>query len=97
MPSTGKCPAEYDITPNDSPSPTRHILRSALYFIYPNAKFRVNKHETCSICLSPSTDSALQCGHGFHWDCVREWLDSNNTCPICRARQCRWIEPVVVR
>lgn len=42
----------------------------------------------CTICLeklSPG-DSALRipCGHLFHEDCVRTWLQSSNQCPMCR-------------
>lgn len=42
----------------------------------------------CTICLEKLTagDSALRipCGHLFHEDCVRTWLQSNNQCPMCR-------------
>lgn len=42
----------------------------------------------CTICLEKLAvgDSALRipCGHVFHEDCVRTWLQSNNQCPMCR-------------
>tara|TARA_B110001450_G_scaffold252310_3_gene273859 strand:- start:110 stop:799 length:690 start_codon:yes stop_codon:yes gene_type:complete len=27
----------------------------------------------------------LQCGHCFHEQCINVWLESKNTCPICRS------------
>ena len=44
----------------------------------------------CSICLCEgSSDAVLECGHVFHWNCVRPWLDSRNACPLCKRRQTR--------
>jgi hypothetical protein len=28
----------------------------------------------------------LSCGHAYHNDCVTKWLDTANTCPICRYK-----------
>uniref|UniRef100_A0A7C8ZP34 RING-type E3 ubiquitin transferase n=1 Tax=Opuntia streptacantha TaxID=393608 RepID=A0A7C8ZP34_OPUST len=54
---------------------------------------RMTKEEddkTCSICLSeyqPNEELKIlpQCLHGFHSDCIDQWLLSNGTCPICRV------------
>jgi E3 ubiquitin-protein ligase synoviolin len=27
----------------------------------------------------------LPCGHIFHFDCLRSWLEDNTTCPTCRG------------
>ena len=27
----------------------------------------------------------LDCGHMFHLNCIGEWLQNNNVCPVCRA------------
>jgi len=64
----------------------------ACYYIYMHARFKEKKDEMCSICLCKSTDSVLQCGHGFHWGCVHLWLNEKNTCPVCRTHQKRWKE-----
>ena len=41
---------------------------------------------TCSICLDDSTENVktLLCGHKFHKDCIEEWFDREETCPMCR-------------
>lgn len=42
----------------------------------------------CSICLSEclSTDSrTTSCKHTFHKKCIGKWLNTNPTCPLCRA------------
>ena len=48
--------------------------------------------DICSICLEGySTDSEdvnvayiKQCGHVHHFNCVWQWLEKNNNCPLCR-------------
>ena len=41
----------------------------------------------CSICIQPilKGEEILKCGHTFQFDCVKRWLGSNKTCPLCRA------------
>lgn len=42
----------------------------------------------CPICLETITTEFFitGCGHASHNKCASEWLDSKNTCPICRAQ-----------
>ena len=43
---------------------------------------------TCSICLTDIDDQLLdvtRCGHVFHKECIRTWLDKEKTCPLCRT------------
>ncbi|KAJ1553591.1 hypothetical protein HK405_007474, partial [Cladochytrium tenue] len=45
--------------------------------------------EKCTICLSSYEDGEelriLKCRHGFHAECIDQWLLSHvNSCPICR-------------
>jgi hypothetical protein len=46
------------------------------------------EYPNCCICLSDINKEEetvlLPCGHLFHWPCVLEWLNKNNTCPVCR-------------
>jgi len=52
-----------------------------------NAK-HVEKKESCSICMEEFkiNDKAMElpCHHLYHKDCVVTWLNTNNTCPVCR-------------
>ncbi|KAG8067277.1 hypothetical protein GUJ93_ZPchr0005g14962 [Zizania palustris] len=46
-------------------------------------------NESCVICLEEykSEDSLgrLKCGHRFHTNCIKKWLQVKNTCPVCKA------------
>ena len=57
-------------------------------------------NQDCPICLSNFTGSPnnpediessakivikLRCNHCFHKECLREWLEKNQTCPLCRT------------
>jgi len=43
---------------------------------------------SCSICMENYEPGArikrLPCNHEFHPDCIIPWLETNNSCPICR-------------
>ncbi|OII72634.1 zinc C3HC4 type domain-containing protein [Cryptosporidium andersoni] len=42
----------------------------------------------CVICretLESSESQRLICGHVFHYQCLRRWLENDITCPICRT------------
>ncbi len=26
------------------------------------------------------------CGHSFHYECIKPWVEKNNHCPICSAQ-----------
>jgi hypothetical protein len=42
---------------------------------------------SCMICLEPCRDKlqTLPCLHGFHPDCLEQWLLVKRSCPICRV------------
>ena len=52
----------------------------------------------CAICISDyecgEKVKQLQCAHTFHEDCLRDWLEKNVTCPLCRTHvfQRKWSE-----
>ena len=58
--------------------------RRRMCFVYPHARYINQVSETCTVCLSSGTNAVLECGHAYHWDCVRQWLDQKGTCPVCR-------------
>lgn len=43
----------------------------------------------CPICLNSFEYNieypSLTCGHMFHQECIQPWLETNHTCPVCRA------------
>ncbi|KAK4377248.1 hypothetical protein RND71_003544 [Anisodus tanguticus] len=44
--------------------------------------------EPCCICQEEYTAGdimgTLDCGHEFHTNCIKQWLELKNTCPICK-------------
>ena len=45
-----------------------------------------SKNQECSICLSKVNKPKCKtiCGHIFHITCLKEWLKTSVTCPLCR-------------
>lgn len=49
---------------------------------------------SCVICLEklrtpdsePGAMQALACGHAFHTSCIRNWLATSPTCPLCKTK-----------
>jgi Ring finger domain len=49
--------------------------------------YRLELAEDCIICLEANDQTKnipLQCGHLFHYECLRRW--NKDTCPTCRAK-----------
>lgn len=36
--------------------------------------------------LPPKESTFLECGHNFHAGCLKDWMNKNDTCPLCRVR-----------
>lgn len=47
-----------------------------------------DEHRTCPICLEGyhvgQERRSLPCLHGFHKECIDQWLSTHDTCPICK-------------
>jgi hypothetical protein len=60
----------------------------------PTVKFESSE---CNICLEDFDATTkennqsifLNCGHKFHQECVLIWLDTHNSCPVCREHVAR--------
>ncbi|KAG0608896.1 hypothetical protein M758_8G141300 [Ceratodon purpureus] len=43
----------------------------------------------CSICQEEYEEGdelgKIECGHGYHSQCIQQWLEQKNQCPICKA------------
>ena len=43
--------------------------------------------QVCNICLDKIDNGKyLNCGHVFHLKCIKEWVNTNAICPICKAQ-----------
>ncbi|KAL9297899.1 hypothetical protein ACSQ67_023795 [Phaseolus vulgaris] len=43
------------------------------------------ENDLCIICQNKQEIRILQCGHGYHADCIRTWLHEKNVCPLCKS------------
>ena len=55
----------------------------------PQFQMEYSKEDSCSICLdnykAQEQVGRLNCGHVFHNDCIRSWLEHQKSCPLCRS------------
>ncbi|KAM7280659.1 hypothetical protein ACFE04_007793 [Oxalis oulophora] len=65
----------------------RKIKPSILHNLPPHIPVLVDKK--CTICQFEYEEDdemgKLDCGHGFHLQCIKPWLERKNTCPICKS------------
>ncbi|KAJ4917374.1 RING/U-box superfamily protein [Raphanus sativus] len=52
--------------------------------------------EPCCVCQEEYNEGEelgkLECGHGFHSQCIKEWLKQKNICPICKTTGLNTVE-----
>ncbi|KAL7613449.1 hypothetical protein Lser_V15G06058 [Lactuca serriola] len=55
----------------------------------PQSTVQVENLQECAVCLEKPTIGEtirhLPCLHGFHKDCIDEWLRRKTSCPICKS------------
>lgn len=55
--------------------------------LHTNSRTHIDKK--CIICQeeyeSDDEMGKLNCGHGFHIQCIKQWLSQKNSCPVCKA------------
>ena len=52
------------------------------------SRTNIKEAPTCTICVEhiklKTKGMFMPCGHIYHPDCLKPWLETNNSCPICR-------------
>lgn len=76
------------------PAPASHVgikgdLRDNLLVVPFDEELRA-KDSQCCVCLGEfelkqELEQVPYCKHVFHPDCIRDWLQKNATCPLCRC------------
>lgn len=78
--------AEGDNNERRGAPPASRLAIEALQTVEVNA----TSTELCAVCNDEvfnnehKTVKQLPCGHMYHGICITPWLDSRNTCPVCR-------------
>ncbi|KAM7523301.1 hypothetical protein LguiA_013203 [Lonicera macranthoides] len=77
--------------PIQSTTPTAAwFLKSLRIVRIKSSILKLYANNGCVICTDSFTvnDKAIRlpCKHVYHKDCIVEWLDQNNTCPLCRDK-----------
>ncbi|WCJ23064.1 RING/U-box superfamily protein [Euphorbia peplus] len=82
------------VSPEIATDPVFSLIDSLPVFTYSSIKRRSaaagGGGGDCAVCLSKfEPDDQLRllplCCHAFHVDCIDTWLQSNQTCPLCRS------------
>ena len=75
---------------NDTRGASPEAMKSIAYFPAPASMCASDSVVTCSVCISEyvveEQVAKLPCGHEFHSKCLGPWLESQDTCPVCRAK-----------
>ncbi|KAK1392454.1 E3 ubiquitin-protein like [Heracleum sosnowskyi] len=62
-------------------------LKQSKYTV--SATTDLQEPEPCCICQDEYSTGdevgELECGHGFHAECIKQWLTRKNLCPICKT------------
>jgi Ring finger domain len=75
----------------DHSSPVRRAKTPVAPLVLPHLPTLISGGATCHDCAIcqdaavPATAIRLPCGHVYHPPCITQWLQEQNTCPICRS------------
>jgi hypothetical protein len=79
--------------PSGNPPTSKNYLKNLKKFKMSEEFCKKDKKDnleypTCSVCISEMAKGEdtimVPCGHMFHESCVMKWLQSHNSCPVCR-------------
>ncbi|KGN55399.1 E3 ubiquitin-protein ligase AIP2 [Cucumis sativus] len=77
-----------DQPPKAPPASKEVVANLPVTIITDEILAKLGKDVQCAICKEnfavDDKKQELPCKHAFHQDCLKPWLDSNNSCPICR-------------
>jgi len=70
------------------PSTSKTVLRELEVQYYDPETSKNSDSEECPICQDDYKKGdalhTLPCKHQMHKECLKTWLDTNNSCPMCR-------------
>ncbi|GLT38980.1 hypothetical protein SLA2020_131910 [Shorea laevis] len=65
------------------------ILARLRRLIYQPVATEPGECEPCCVCQEDFVEGEelgrLDCGHEYHFSCIKQWLNTKNTCPICKT------------
>ncbi len=74
-------------SPTSSPLPSRKNT-SLISRKYRDCSANQQCSTECSICIDTFSQTSdviqLECNHVFHDECIKQWLKTSKTCPVCR-------------
>ena len=71
-----------------------YLIKAMPSFVFDKKMFERGAILECAICIEPFNEgqdyvTPLYCDerHCFHSDCIEEWLEKENVCPLCKVQQ----------
>ncbi|XVF51143.1 hypothetical protein PTKIN_Ptkin04bG0160900 [Pterospermum kingtungense] len=73
-----------------SPEAAAALMVAAPTLVYSSDMKLAGEEAECAICLSEFVEGEgiqvlAKCKHGFHVQCIQQWLSSHFSCPTCRC------------
>jgi hypothetical protein len=69
---------------SDDPVAGKSMKWNSLQLVAQSKKPKILSDTDCSICLMGNSQFTTLCGHNFHKDCLKPWIEKHKNCPICR-------------
>lgn len=84
----GQCKRVFHISETCTCNTQAAIASKPKQKFYISRSIQTSAVNECSICLNDieSDQQTTNCNHTFHNACLNNWLDINNSCPVCRTK-----------